>query len=223
MGSVEELKVRVVKMMEKVAKSLGVIFTSSTKKDGDDASVLLALIKDQLYSAWLGLKGERLKRAAVSLLGSLASLALEDNRLVGHWGNCLAYLDAGLTALKALGGSNYLLSLEHLSKTRVSLRSRKSNMNNQARPGDERNNFLNRLDQAQQELSGLRETLLFALSRGAATFDQTRALPGLYPAGLVLTDELEVEEEEDEDYDYEEETSGLLASLLLNRPRSQGR
>ena len=29
----------------------------------------------------------------------------------------------------------------------VSLRSRKSNMNNQARPGDERNNFLNRLDQ----------------------------------------------------------------------------
>merc|ERR1712192_85859 len=217
MGSVEELKVRVVKMMEKVAKSLGVIFTSSTKKDGDDASVLLALIKDQLYSAWLGLKGERLKRAAVSLLESLASLAMEDNRLVGHWGNCLAYLDAGLTALKALGGSNYLLSLEHLSKTRVSLRSRKSNLNNQPRPGDERNNFLNRLDQAQQELSGLRETLLFALSRGAATFDRTRALPG-----LVLTDELEVEEE-DEDFDYEEETSGLLASLLLNRPRSQGR
>merc|ERR1712192_335921 len=214
MGSVEELKVRVVKMMEKVAKSLGVIFTSSTKKDGDDASVLLALIKDQLYSAWLGLKGERLKRAAVSLLESLASLAMEDNRLVGHWGNCLAYLDAGLTALKALGGSNYLLSLEHLSKTRVSLRSRKSNMNNQARPGDERNIFLNRLDQAQQELSGLRETLLFALSRGAATFDQSRA------PGLMLTDELEVEEE-DEDYDYEEETSGLLASLLLNRPRSQ--
>jgi len=63
----------------------------------------------------------------------------------------------------------------------------------------------------------LRETLLFALSRGAATFDRTRALPG-----LVLTDELEVEEE-DEDFDYEEETSGLLASLLLNRPRSQGR
>jgi len=219
--SVEELKVRVVKM-EKVAKSLGVKLPSSTKKDGDDASVLLALIKVQLYSAWLGLKGERLKRAAVSLLESLATLALEDNRLVGHWGNCLAYLDAGLTALKALGGTNYLLSLEHLSKTRVSLRSRKSNMNNQARPGDERNNFLNRLDQAQQELSGLRETLLFALSRGAATFDQTRALPGLYPAGLVLTDELEVEEE-DEDYDYEEETSGPLASLLLNRPRSQGR
>ena len=108
----------------------------------------------QLYSAWLGLKGERLKRAAVSLLESLATLALEvscrskakvamhwaflwfqDNRLVGHWGNCLAYLDAGLTALQvaflpvvrtgvrilqALGGTNYLLSLEHLSKTRVS-------------------------------------------------------------------------------------------------------
>jgi len=88
----------------------------------------------QLYSAWLGLKGERLKRAAVSLLESLASLALEDNKLAGHWGNCLAYLDAGLTALQvsfllflldivcilqALGGSNYLLSLEHLSKTRV--------------------------------------------------------------------------------------------------------
>ena len=33
----------------------------------------------QLYSAWLGLKGERLKRAAVSLLESLASLALEVN------------------------------------------------------------------------------------------------------------------------------------------------
>ena len=63
------------------------------RKDGDDASVLLALIKDQvqgmwlvgctlihtlqLYSAWLGLKGERLKRAAVSLLESLATLALE--------------------------------------------------------------------------------------------------------------------------------------------------
>jgi len=62
----------------------------------------------------------------------------------------------------------------------------------------------------------LRETLLFALSRGAATFDQSRA------PGLMLTDELELEEE-DEDYDYEEETSGLLASLLLNRPRSQGR
>ena len=41
-------------------------------------------------------------------------------------------------------------------------------------------------------------------------------------SGLVLTDELELEEE-DEDYDYEEETSGLLASLLFNRPRSQGR
>ena len=70
----------------------------------------------QLYSAWLGLKGERLKRAAVSLLESLASLALEvnglqikamslgisvqDNKLAGHWGNCLAYLDAGLTALQ---------------------------------------------------------------------------------------------------------------------------
>jgi len=169
-----------------------------------------------LYSAWLGLKGERLNRAAVSLLESLASLALEDNKLVGHWGNCLAYLDAGLTALQALGGSNYLLSLEHLSKTRVSLRSRKFNINNQPMPGNERNNFLNRLDQAQQELSNLRETLLFALSRGAATFDQTRAL-----AGLVLTDELEFEEEE-EDYDFDE-TSGLLASLLLNRPRSQGR
>ena len=53
---------------------------------------------------------------------------------MGHWGNCLAYLDAGLTALQvaillihgtgvrifqALGGTNYLLSLEHLSKTRV--------------------------------------------------------------------------------------------------------
>merc|ERR1712130_232763 len=116
----------------------------------------------------------------------------------GHWGNCLVYLDAGLTAL------------------RVSLRSRKSNMNNQPRPGDERNNFLNRLDQAQQELSCLRETLLFALSRGEATFDQTRA------PGLVLTDELEPEEE-DEDYDFDVETSGLLASLLHNRPRSQGR
>ena len=33
----------------------------------------------QLYSAWLVLKGERLKRAAVSLLESLASLALEVN------------------------------------------------------------------------------------------------------------------------------------------------
>ena len=107
----------------------------------------------QLYSAWLGLKGERLKRAAVSLLESLASLALEvncwrskaenamsmgismqDNKLVGHWGNCLAYLDAGLTALQvsflpflldgvcifqALGRTNYLMGLEHLSKTRV--------------------------------------------------------------------------------------------------------
>merc|ERR1712130_92055 len=115
----------------------------------------------------------------------------------GHWGNCLVYLDAGLTAL------------------RVSLRSRKSNMNNQPRPGDERNNFLNRLDQAQQELSSLRETLLFALSRGAATFDQTRA-----PLGLMLTDELEDEEEEDYDID---EMSGLLASLMLNRARrSQG-
>jgi len=125
---------------------------------------------------------------------------------------------------QALGGSNYLLSLEHLSKTRVSLRFRKFNLNNQPRPGDERNNFLNRLDQAQQELSGLRETLLFALSRGGATFDPTRS-------GLVLTDELELEdegEEEEEDYDYDEETSGFLASLLLNRPpglrpRSQGR
>ena len=60
------------------------------RKDGDDASVLLAFIKVQvnhvlgslinalkLYSAWLGLKGERLKRAAVSLLESLATLAME--------------------------------------------------------------------------------------------------------------------------------------------------
>ena len=46
----------------------------------------------------------------------------------------------------------------------------------------------------------------------------------------MLTDELELEdegEEEEEDYDYDEETSGFLASLLLNRPglrpRSQGR
>merc|ERR1719244_1821872 len=203
--------------MEKVAKSLGVKLSPNTKKVcDDDASVELAFVKVQLYSAWLGLKGERLKRAAVSLLESLATLALEDNKFVGHWGNCLAYLDAGLTALQALGGSNYLLSLEHLSKTRVSLRSRKFNINNQPMPGNERNNFLNRLDQAQQELSNLRETLLFALSRGAATFDQTRAL-----AGLVLTDELEFEEEV-EDYDFDE-TSGLLASLLLNRPRSQGR
>jgi len=99
----------------------------------------------------------------------------------------------------------------------VSLRFRKSNINNQPVPGNERNNFLNRLDQAQQELSSLRETLLFALSSGtAATFDQKRAL-----AGLVFTDELEFEEEDD-DYDFAE-TSGLLASLLLNRPRSQGR
>ena len=50
-------------------------------------------------------------------------------------------------------------------------------------------------------------------------------------SGLMLTDELELEnegEEEEEDYDYDEETSGFLASLLLNRPpglrpRSQGR
>ena len=69
------------------------------RKDKDDASVVLAVIKVQvilkfwillecrnvviltcalqLYSAWLTLKGERLKRAAVSLLESLASLALE--------------------------------------------------------------------------------------------------------------------------------------------------
>ena len=116
-----------------------------------DRTIIICAL--QLYSAWLGLKGERLKRAAVSLLESLASLALEvnctgkakavisrflfqDNKFVGHWGNCLAYLDAGLTALQvaflpfivsgvwilqALSGTNYLWSLEHLSKTRVTI------------------------------------------------------------------------------------------------------
>jgi len=119
--SLEDIGVRVVRM-EKVAKSLGVKLSPNTKKVCDeDASVELAFVKVQLYSAWLGLKGERLKRAAVSLLESLASLALEDNKFVGHWGNCLAYLDAGLTALQALSGTNYLWSLEHLSKTRVTI------------------------------------------------------------------------------------------------------
>ena len=61
-------------------------------------------------------------------------ISMQDNKLVGHWGNCLAYLDAGLTALQvsflpflldgvcifqALGRTNYLMGLEHLSKTRV--------------------------------------------------------------------------------------------------------
>jgi len=99
--SLEELSLRVTKM-EKVAKSFGVKLPAKIRKDKDDASVVLAVIKVQLYSAWLTLKGERLKRAAVSLLESLASLALEDNKLVGNWGNCLAYLDSGLTALQVV-------------------------------------------------------------------------------------------------------------------------
>ena len=58
--------------------------------------------------------------------------------------------------------------------------------------------------------------MIYISQHNASVIKFPRAL-----AGLVLTDELEFEEE-DEDYDFAE-TSGLLASLLLSRPRSQGR
>ena len=141
--SVEELSVRVVKM-EKVAKSLGVKLPPNSKwvenqcsanilfsrKDGDDASVLLAFVKVQV-TCLLVVQGHDICLAVVfclvgteggetepgccvsfgesckprsrgKLLQSAVSegISMQDNKLVGHWGNCLAYLDTGLTALQ---------------------------------------------------------------------------------------------------------------------------
>jgi len=72
----EGVEVRLAKM-EKVVKSLGVKLAEDTKNNKSDVKLHLVAIKDQLHTAWQGLKGERLKRAAVGFLESLVGLALE--------------------------------------------------------------------------------------------------------------------------------------------------
>jgi len=102
---------------------------------------------------------------------------------------------------------------------KVTLRSRKSNLNNQPKATELRNNFLNRLDQAQHELNSLRETLIFALARGDALLGPKRSTP----PGLMAPGEDDLDEDYDDDDD---EAEGLLASLVLARPhleQGQGR
>jgi len=195
--------------------------------EGNDVKSALALLKSQLYSAMISLKAHSLRRAAMSLLESLASLALEDLGMTGHCGNSIGYIDHCLTGLQSLPGTNFFITLGHLTKTEASVRARKMNISNQLDAGDCRSNFLNRLDQVEQAISLLRQVVLHTLARGhgslASSFPKSECVgddhrKGMAPRLLVmgadspeLTDTEYDEEFEDDDDDEDEEDIRFMA------------
>ena len=183
-----------------------------------NVSLTMMSLKSQLHRGMLGMHSGSLKRASVSLLESLASLALEDHLLTGQWENCLGYLDCGLAALQALPETSCGLSLEQLATAKDSVRVRRCNMSNLMDSGDKRNNFLNRLDQVDQAIRLLREILLLKLVRGPVKAGGSGGanLPKAKPAvERQLTDTEEDDSEVDEEEFYEDDEINQMAMQMM--------
>jgi len=209
---------RVARMAE-VALELGVALE---EVQGDDEASM-ANLRSQLYTAMMGMKAGSTRRAGVSMLESLASLALEDRRGGGSWGNSAVYLDRGVVALHSMStmSTNYILTLDLLARTRSSIKARQASVGGvaggKAREGRERgrearNNLLNRLDQVDRSIEVVRDALVLSLTRSSRpSLPRHRA-----PQGPPKEEEPSALTDSEEEVDSEEELvlgGGLLGPM----------
>jgi len=192
--------------MAEVAGKLGVALEGL---QGDDVASMASL-RTQLYTAMLGMKAGSMRRAGVSMLESLASLALEDRRVGGSWGNSAVYLDRGVVALHSMAtmATNYILTLDLLARTRSSIAARRASLGGPAREKgrEARNNLLNRLDQVDRSIEVVRDALVLSLtrsSRPSLPISRTprgptkEGEPSVRPPGTLTDSEEEMDSEEE--------------------------
>jgi len=241
MGEAEERLVTRLQRFVATAQALGTHISPIPEEKGENMELkeTLLRIKSELHTAMLALPLQSLERASISLLETTVSLAVEDLGLTGHGGNSLVYIDHCLSGLQSLPGTNFFITLEHLSKTEASVRARKMNISNRLPPGDTRSNFLNRLEGVTAAVSVLRKKVVQSLGRPPRSIHHEGApLRGVLASGrdtmrlglaqrlLVagfphLTD-TEYDDDNDEEEELEEEELGLLlmeGGGLLLRPR----